>query len=62
MTAAKLDELLDALGAEWSVGVDRLNEFEQLFGNARDPSAWSRTGSRSSQSAHVSRHIPPCWR
>ena len=34
MTAAKLDELLDALGGEWSVGVARLNEFEQLFGNA----------------------------
>ena len=34
MTAAKLKELLDALGGEWSVGVARLNEFEQLFGNA----------------------------
>ena len=34
MTAAKLDELLDALGGEWSVGVTRLNQFEQLFGIA----------------------------
>ena len=34
MTAAKLDELLDALGGEWSVGVARLNEFEHVFGNA----------------------------
>ena len=34
MTATKLDELLDALGGEWSVGVIRFNEFEQLFGKA----------------------------
>ena len=29
-----LDELLDALGKEWAAGVERLNEFEHLFGKA----------------------------
>ena len=29
-----LDELLDALGGEWAMGVNRLNQFEQLFGKA----------------------------
>ena len=27
-------DLLDALGSEWAGGVDRLNEFELLFGDA----------------------------
>ena len=29
-----LDELLDALGKEWAAGLNRLNEFEHLFGRA----------------------------
>ena len=30
------DDLLNALESEWAEGVGRLNEFEQLFGNAED--------------------------
>ena len=34
VNASANGDLLDALGSDWAGGVDRLNEFEQLFGDA----------------------------
>ena len=34
MMAVELDDLLNALLHEWADGFDRLNEFEQLFGES----------------------------
>ena len=43
-TAARLDELLDELNAEWATGVARLDEFERLYGNAEHVALLHRVG------------------